>query len=157
VGGLGEQHDRSGVTATREPRSRDPGDSRRHRLRAAARRLNPALDEVGNEPDPRFTFANERTFLAWARTGLALIGGGLVAAQALHLGLGSGRLLVAIPAILLGGLIGIACYVRWEVNERAMRLGKPLGYSPLTRILAVGIAVLAVISALLVAIAAVIR
>jgi putative membrane protein len=27
----------------------------------------------GTEPDPRFTFANERTFLAWSRTALALV------------------------------------------------------------------------------------
>jgi putative membrane protein len=115
------------------------------------------LDEVGNEPDPRFSFANERTFLAWARTGLALIGGGLVAAQVLHLGLGGAHLLVAIPAIALGGLIGVASYRRWEVNERAMRLGKPLGYSPLTRLLALGIAVLAVLSAIIAIIAAAVR
>ena len=118
------------------------------------RRLDPGLDDVGKEPDPRFTFANERTFLAWARTGLALIGGGLVAAQVLHFGIGGAHLLVAVPAIGLGGLIGIASYLRWEVNERAMRLGEPLGYSPLTRILAGGVAVLAVISAVLVVIAA---
>jgi inner membrane protein YidH len=119
--------------------------------------MHPGLDEVGDEPDPRFSFANERTFLAWARTGLALIGGGLVAAQVLHFGLGGAHLLVAIPAIGLGGLIGIASYLRWEASERAMRLGRPLGYSPLTRMLAVGIAILAVISALLVAVAALIR
>jgi putative membrane protein len=121
------------------------------------RRLDPGLDEIGSEPDPRFTFANERTFLAWARTGLALIGGGLVAAQVLHFGLGGAHLLVAVPAIALGGLIGIASYLRWEANERAMRLGQPLGYSPLTRILAIGIALLAVISAVLAAIAVLIR
>ena len=121
------------------------------------RRLHPGLDDVGKEPDPRFTFANERTFLAWARTGLALIGGGLVAAQVLHFGLGGAHLLVAVPAIVLGGLIGIASYWRWEVNERAMRLEQPLGYSPLTRLLAVGIAVLALISAVLVVITAMIR
>lgn len=119
--------------------------------------MHPGLEEVGSEPDPRFTFANERTFLAWARTGLALIGGGLVAAQVLHFGLGGAHLLVAIPAIALGGLIGIASYRRWEANERSMRLGKPLGYSPLTRILAVGIGVLAVISAVLAVIAALIK
>ncbi len=27
--------------------------------------------DEGTEPDPRFTFANERTFLAWSRTALA--------------------------------------------------------------------------------------
>jgi inner membrane protein YidH len=126
------------------------------RLRAALRKLHPDLD-VGKEPDPRFTFANERTFLAWARTGLALIGGGLVAAQVLHFGLGGAHLLVAIPAILLGGLIAIASYRRWELNERSMRLDRPLGYSPLVRLLAAGIVILAVISAVLVAIAAIIR
>ncbi len=131
--------------------------SRRGRLREAMRLLHPGLEEVGEEPDPRFTFANERTFLAWARTGLALIGGGLVAAQVLHLGLGGAHLLVAVPAIALGGLIGIASYWRWEANERAMRLGKPLGYSPITRILAIGIGVLAVISSILAVVAALAR
>ncbi|WP_425291524.1 DUF202 domain-containing protein [Acinetobacter baumannii] len=31
------------------------------------------LLKVGEEPDPRFTLANERTFLAWTRTALALL------------------------------------------------------------------------------------
>jgi putative membrane protein len=145
------------MAATRDPQPAPAALSRRARLRAAVRRLRRGLTEIGSEPDPRFSFANERTFLAWSRTGLALIGGGLVAAQVLHLGLGGAHLLVAIPAIVLGGLIGIASYWRWEVNERAMRLGEPLGYSPLTRILAVGIAVIAVISAGLVVVAALIR
>jgi putative membrane protein len=126
------------------------------RLRAALRRLWPDL-EVGKDPDPRFTLANERTFLAWARTGLALIGGGLVAAQVLHFGLGGAHLLVAIPAILLGGLIAIASYRRWEINERAMRLGRPLNYSPLVRLLALGVGVLAVLSTILVVIGAIVR
>ena len=41
------------------------------------------LRAVGRDPDPRFTLANERTFLAWNRTALALIGGGLAAGQLL--------------------------------------------------------------------------
>ncbi|MET1000460.1 MAG: DUF202 domain-containing protein, partial [Acidimicrobiia bacterium] len=37
----------------------------------------PPLREVGRDPDPRFSYANERTFLAWNRTALALIAAGL--------------------------------------------------------------------------------
>ena len=42
---------------------------------------------VGRDPDPRFTLANERTYLAWNRTALALIGGGLAAGQLLDFAL----------------------------------------------------------------------
>jgi putative membrane protein len=115
------------------------------------------LEEVGRDPDPRFTFANERTFLAWARTALALIGGGLVAAQVLHGRFGGWHLLVALPAIVLGAVVGVASYVRWRENERAMRLGRPVEHSALTRMLTAGIIVLAVLSAALVVIAAATR
>jgi putative membrane protein len=145
------------MAVTRDSGHGDERSSTRNRLRQAMRSFRPELDEEGREPDPRFTFANERTFLAWARTGLALIGGGLIAAQVLHLNLGGAHLVLALPAIALGGLIGIASYVRWEQSERAMRLGEPLGYSPLTRILAIGIAVLAVLSAILAVVAALVK
>ncbi len=126
-------------------------------IRAAVERLHPDLTDVGTEPDPRFTFANERTFLAWARTGLALIGGGLLAAQVLHFGLGGGHLVLALPTIGLGGLLGIVGFRRWQANERAMRLGEPLGQAPLVPLLMVGIIAIAVISAALVMIAALLQ
>lgn len=127
------------------------------RCKRAIMSLRPTFEETGEEPDPRFTFANERTFLAWARTGIALVGGGLAAAQALRFGLAGAHLLVSIPAIVLGGIISIVSYKRWEHNERAMRLGRPLGYSPVARVLATGLGVLAMISATLVVIATVAR
>ncbi len=41
---------------------------------ATARRRWPRrVYGVGVEPDPRFTFTNERTLLAWIRTSLALL------------------------------------------------------------------------------------
>lgn len=43
-----------------------------------------AVYDEGEEPDPRFSLANERTFLAWLRTALALLAGG-VAVRALDL------------------------------------------------------------------------
>ena len=72
---------------------------------------------------------------------LALVGGEHAVGGALH-DVGPRK---GMPS---GGLIAMASYFRWEVNERAMRLGRPLGYSPLVRLLAVGVAVLAVIWAL---------
>jgi putative membrane protein len=86
----------------------------------------PSLREVGEDPDPRSTFANERTFLAWNRTALALIGAGLAAGQLLDFDTELVRLLVALPPIVLGGVLAITSYRRWEANERAMRLREPL-------------------------------
>ncbi len=83
--------------------------------------------ERGSDPDPRFSLANERTFLSWIRTALALMAGG-VALAALPLGIPRG-LLIASVAILLG--LGIAApiygWFSWMRNERAMRESTPLG------------------------------
>src|ERR1700758_3287872 len=102
-----------------------------------------AADKEGKPPDPRFTFANERTFLAWNRTALALIAGGLAASQFLHLHLRGLRLLIALPLIALGAILAIASYQRWVELERSIRLGQPPRYSSLPRILAVGIVLVA--------------
>jgi putative membrane protein len=108
----------------------------------------------GEEPDPRFTLANERTYLAWNRTALALVGGGLAAAQLLHFDSEAVRLLIALPPIALGGVLAGVSYRRWEANERAMRLGKPLPAGP-PRLLAYGLAAMAVAIAVLVIVNAV--
>lgn len=81
----------------------------------------------GEEPDPRFTLANERTFLAWTRTSLAFMAGG-VALDALPVaGLSDGlRTLLAVFVIAVGVLISLGAAVRWLRVERAMRTKKPL-------------------------------
>jgi putative membrane protein len=107
------------------------------------------LGDVGQEPDPRFTFANERTFLAWNRTALALIGGGLVAAELLKFDPASLRLVLALPLIALGTLLAALSYRRWERSERALRDGSPLGYSSLVWVLAAGIALSGIAAAVL--------
>jgi putative membrane protein len=86
-------------------------------------------------PDPRFTMANERTFLAWNRTALALIGGGLAVEQFLDVGR-AGRLLVALPLILLGALLAAASYGRWRNNESAMGRGETLPPSRMPALIA---------------------
>jgi putative membrane protein len=123
-----------------------PSPDRSGTLRAFA---DHQLGETGSEPDPRFTFANERTFLAWNRTALALIAAGLAAAQFLHFNLHGLRLLIALPLIGLGALLSLRSYGQWVESERAMRLGKPLNYSGMPRALAGGIAVIALLGAVL--------
>jgi putative membrane protein len=113
-----------------------------------------SLREVGEDPDPRFTFANERTFLAWNRTALALIGGGLAAGQLLDFDSEVVRLLVALPPVLLGGTLAVTSYRRWEANERAMRLREPLPVIGPPRFVPPAIALLAVLVAVLVLIGA---
>jgi putative membrane protein len=98
---------------------------------------------VGTDPDPRFTLANERTFLAWMRTTLGLVG----------IGLGVGALLPgpSTPLRLLGAawvVLGVALagrsLVRWYVVERAMRQGQAFPLSRSIPVAAVGLGVLAV-------------
>jgi putative membrane protein len=119
------------------------------RLLASTARRERRLQQTGSEPDPRFTFANERTFLAWNRTALALIAAGLAAAQFLHFNLHGLRLIIAVPLIVLGAALALASYLHWEDSERAMRLRQPLRYSWMPRVLTGGIAVIAVCGAIL--------
>jgi putative membrane protein len=107
------------------------------------------LEQTGSDPDPRFTFANERTFLAWNRTALALIAAGLAAAQFLKCNLHGLRLIIAVPLIVLGAALALASYLHWEDNEQAMRLRQPLRYSWMPRVLTGGIAVIAVCGGIL--------
>ena len=82
--------------------------------------------EAGEEPDPRYSLANERTFLAWVRTSLAMFAGG-VALHALAVPSTSWvRALLVIALIGVGALICVFSLVRWARVERAMRLHEPL-------------------------------
>lgn len=81
----------------------------------------------GVEPDPRFTLANERTFLAWVRTALAFIAGGIaVEAFTGDLFPTAIRQILAILLLVLGMLLAGGAAVRWLNVERAMRRKNPL-------------------------------
>ncbi|WP_347349952.1 DUF202 domain-containing protein [Intrasporangium sp.] len=93
----------------------------------------------GAEPDPRFTLANERTFLAWIRTGMALIAGGIAIegflADTLVTPL---RTVFVIGLLVLGLLVSVGAGLRWLRVERAMREKTPLPFPVLVPLLAVG-------------------
>jgi putative membrane protein len=92
----------------------------------------------GQEPDPRFTLANERTFLAWIRTGLAFIAGA-VAIEGFDLDLDeSTRTLLVVLLICIGVAVALGAGVRWLRVERAMRQGRPLPFPVLIPFLVVG-------------------
>ena len=99
---------------------------------------------VGADPDYRFTLANERTFLAWIRTALALAAGGLAAVTILDDFTGEKALGVGLMA--LSFFTSATAYRRWALNERAMRLNEPLPPSRLPMLMAIGVAFVAIIA-----------
>jgi putative membrane protein len=112
--------------------------------------------EDGSEPDPRFTFANERTFLAWSRTALALVVAGLGIIQLLppFPGVPWGRHVLGVPLIVFGAIVAVTAYGEWVRSQRAMRLQQPLPRSVMPRLLALVICLMAAVSAVVVLVSA---
>src|SRR5262249_11025995 len=101
--------------------------------------------KTGIRPDYRFSLANERTFLAWIRTSLAIIAGAIGIDQfASHLGSAQLRLLVSLALLVVGGTLGGIAYTRCARAERAMRHEADLPLSMLLPFLTAFTAVLSV-------------
>jgi putative membrane protein len=116
-----------------------------------------AEDSGGTEPDARFTFANERTFLAWSRTALALVVAGLAIVQLLppFPRVPVGRHLLGLPLIALGAVLAVTAYGEWVRNQHALRRGEPMPRSVLPWILAATVTLIAIIAAVVLLISAV--
>ena len=82
--------------------------------------------ERPTHPDYRFTLANERTYLAWIRTALALVAGGIAGAKALDFEHEVWRWVVAAPPIVFGAVLAFEARRRWRLVEDAMGAGRPL-------------------------------
>ncbi|WP_186315665.1 YidH family protein [Catellatospora sichuanensis] len=99
------------------------------------------VHETGQTPDYRFSLANERTFLAWIRTGLAMIGGGLVVAQFLPpMAVPHMTKILGVALILLGVGCALRAVDHWIRCEIAMRNSRPLPPSRFPAVLAIVVA-----------------
>jgi len=95
-------------------------------------------------------FANERTFLAWIRTSLALVAAGLAIIELLPaFRLAGGRRAVGLPLIALGTYLAAMAFHSWTRNERAMRAGKPLPNNHQALVLTIGVALVAFVALIL--------
>ncbi len=82
---------------------------------------------VGDEPDPRFSLANERTALSWMRTALALVAGGVAIVSLSSLSnLPAWSALLGAAACLGGAALAVRAVAAWSRVERALRLREPL-------------------------------
>lgn len=110
-----------------------------------ARTNRERLENIGNDPDYRFTLANERTFLAWVRTAMALLAAGVAVVNYIE-GLPIARHVLGFILIALGGMMAVLSARHWEQNERAMRLGRSLPYSPIPRLVAAALAIASLVA-----------
>jgi putative membrane protein len=99
------------------------------------------------EPDYRFTFANERTFLAWQRTALGLLAAAVALVQLVpELAVPGARRLLALGLAVLAILTSGMGLLRWQQADRAMRRGDPLPRHPSPAYLAVGLILVGLIA-----------
>lgn len=95
----------------------------------------------GTEPDPRFTLANERTFLAWIRTSLALLGGGIALEAFAHDIPAHLRHAAALLLVVTSLVITVSSLLRWRNVELAMRRDRALPAPAMTMVLAGGLTI----------------
>ncbi len=102
------------------------------------------------DPDYRFTLANERTFLAWSRTSLALVAGGVAVVQLVpEFGFAGSRHLLGVALAVLGAAVSVGGLVRWSRVQDAMQREEDLPSSRMPLLLGVALAVLGAMVGLL--------
>jgi putative membrane protein len=106
---------------------------------------------IPRDPDYRFTLANERTFLAWLRTSLALIAAGVAVVQLVpEFGIEGARRAVGMVLVGLGILVSLAGTNRWRQVQQAMALGDDLPRTRMPLLLGSALALLAAAVAVLI-------
>jgi putative membrane protein len=109
------------------------------------------LIEDGDTPDPRMSLANERTYLAWLRTSLAMIAGGISLDAFVNKTIPTGiRVTLSVILLALGAALAVGAFQRWVSAERAIRRGEELPVTPLAPLVSGGLALVAVVLMLVV-------
>ena len=90
--------------------------------------------------DVRFLLANERTLLAWVRTALTLLAGGVALIY-----VNPDLFPIGLMLLGLGTVAGIIGYRRYEAAERAIRSGRMIGRGQGPALIAVGVVVVALL------------
>ncbi|KMO97111.1 YidH family protein [Streptomyces roseus] len=106
--------------------------------------------DEGETPDYRFSLANERTFLAWIRTALALVGGGFAVDQFLPDLRWGVRVGMSLALLAVGAACALRAVNHWVKCERAMRRGEDLPLSRFPVVLSLGVGLVAVAMVLVV-------
>lgn len=107
----------------------------------------PHWQNQGSEPDYRFSFANERTFLAWIRTALAILAGSILLAQFVQqLHANEYWLAISVGLAVLAIFLSAGAYGRWKSCEIAMRNSAPLPANSSIPVLAIGALLVSVLT-----------
>ena len=127
-----------------------------HSRSEPAREAAGGRDDHGSDPDYRFSLANERTFLAYIRTSLALLAGGVAIEQLVPpFSVRGSRSALSVLLLCLASVVAGSSYLRWRRTEQALRLQTPLPATRLPLLLGVGLLATAVAALVLVVLKAV--
>ncbi|KZF00393.1 hypothetical protein A2J03_10820 [Rhodococcus sp. EPR-157] len=105
-------------------------------------------DSPETRPDERFTLASERTFLAWMRTSLGLLAGGVAVVHLVpDFSTGWVRTTLGLVLILMAASASMVGLRRWRQVRKALETGAPMPEAKDLWIFAVGIGAIAVMAA----------
>jgi putative membrane protein len=103
--------------------------------------MSDSVQEV-SYPD---VLANERTFLAWIRTSLGLIAGGVALDQFVAAEKGAVTVgVIAFVVIALGAVVAVVGMIEWQRTNRAMATGNPIPRSRVIPLLGIAVMIVAI-------------
>lgn len=99
---------------------------------------------IDHEPDYRFSLANERTFLAWIRTALGLLAGGVAVGQ-FYVSENDNNMykMLGVVCTAVASAVALGALRHWKAVQTAMRRDLPLPTSPMIALLVGGVCVVA--------------